>query len=324
MVFVVVVLAALALGVGVQGFGPVGVIGHFEAAALLELRHQPVGTQSMKSLDLGRTECSVFVTEEGIGLNPPSTTTPSHIVDWSSLERIVQKAAKKGQFSCYELYDDADEPEKINTISKSSNRPASLCASMLAPGPPTMVLGGFTMHRITGGSDPRADTGQKIIAAGPINGRVLDTCTGLGYTAIVAAAAAGASSVVTCEVDEASLEMCSRNPWSKDLFEDPKITVMRGDCCELVNEFADGSFAVVIHDPPALALCKESDLYGLRFYSQLHRVLQPGGKLYHYVGRFSSKESGRLYKGIQDRLMQAGFSRIKPHKESFGIVAIKH
>lgn len=62
--------------------------------------------------------------------------------------------------------------------------------------------------------------------------RVLDTCTGLGYTAIAAARYKGVSGVVTVELDEVSLRMCARNPWSREMFENDKITSLLGDCCE--------------------------------------------------------------------------------------------
>jgi len=42
------------------------------------------------------------------------------------------------------------------------------------------------MHRIKH-TDPWADSQMKIAALTPVSGRVLDTATGLGYTAILAA-----------------------------------------------------------------------------------------------------------------------------------------
>lgn len=63
--------------------------------------------------------------------------------------------------------------------------------------------------------------------------RVLDTCTGLGYTAIAAARCRGVSSVVTVELDEVALRMCTHNPWSREMFESDKITSLEGDCCEV-------------------------------------------------------------------------------------------
>jgi predicted methyltransferase len=143
-----------------------------------------------------------------------------------------------------------------------------------------MVLGGFTMHRIAGEAmNPQKDTENKLTAIKLFKGaKVLDTCMGLGYTAMAAAEkVAGASeakegvfgSVTTIEYDAASIEMCAHNPWSQSLFDESlPITVMQGDSCELIKSFPDNSFNAIIHDPPARALCRK-DLYGLEFYKEL-------------------------------------------------------
>lgn len=38
--------------------------------------------------------------------------------------------------------------------------------------------------------------------------------------------------VVTVELDEVSLRMCARNPWSREMLDSDKITSLQGDCCE--------------------------------------------------------------------------------------------
>ena len=163
---------------------------------------------------------------------------------------------------------------------------------------------------------------------------MLDTCCGLGYTAIGAARlrARGVERVVTIELDDVALEMCAHNPWSRELFGDAArargdaearapIEVLRGDASAVVRALADGAFGCVIHDPPARALCKEGDLYGARFYGELRRVLRPGGTLFHYVGNPESKEGGRLFGGVRERLAEAGFASIATAKDAFGITA---
>lgn len=57
---------------------------------------------------------------------------------------------------------------------------------------------------------------------------------------------------------------------------------------QVIKGFPDGDFSVIIHDPPARALCKTTDVYGSAFYEQMARVLKPGGSLFHYVGNPSS------------------------------------
>ena len=107
-----------------------------------------------------------------------------------------------------------------------------------------MILGGFTMHRIAGDNiNPAVDTHNKIASINKYilpNSRILDTCMGLGYTAIAAArginqhfqssvssistptstfSRGSTGCVTTIEYDEASIEMCAYNPWSKQLFD---------------------------------------------------------------------------------------------------------
>lgn len=57
---------------------------------------------------------------------------------------------------------------------------------------------------------------------------------------------------------------------------------------QLIKGFETGHFAAIIHDPPARALCKSTDLYGSTFYKELARVLKPGGTLFHYIGNPAS------------------------------------
>ncbi|CAM9327261.1 unnamed protein product, partial [Ectocarpus fasciculatus] len=221
----------------------VGLIGHFEASRLLAQKGREGGF--VGSLDMSMTERELVSTEEGVALPPSPAATdgdgdaePNLVVSWDELA-VVLKKAKKGQYGCWELYADGNTPCKARE-SESTSRPAMLCAPLRSAGAPTMVLGGFAMHRISGGDqkstmEPGLDTEHKVSASGArrTNGRVLDTCTGLGYTAIAAARCRGVSGVVTVELDEVSLRMCRRNPWSQEMFQSDKITSLLGDCCEV-------------------------------------------------------------------------------------------
>eukprot|EP00752_Nemacystus_decipiens_P014219 g12648.t1 len=304
----------------------VGLIGHFEAAHLVAQKRRE--GSFVGSLDMSMTKRDLVSTEDGVALPPEAEgAEPCLVVTWNELA-VVLKRAKKGQYGCWELYADGNAPCKVSDISESTSRPAMLCAPLRAAGPPTMVLGGFSMHRISGGDqkstiEPGLDTEHKVSASGArwASGRVLDTCTGLGYTAIAAARCSGVTGVVTVELDEVSLRMCARNPWSREMFDNGKITSLQGDCCELVKGFGDGEFAAIIHDPPARALCKTTDMYGAAFYKDLARVLKPGGTLFHYIGNPESKEGGRLFRGVIDRLIGAGFYECKTDRKAFGVVA---
>ena len=188
-----------------------------------------------------------------------------------------------------------------------------------------MVLGGFTMHRIAGDNmNPMIDTAAKLSSIRFFAGaKVLDTCMGLGYTAIGAARKVKESGgkVTTIEYDEASIEMAAHNPWSQGLFDGSlPVEVIQGDSCEVVRRFPSGSFNAIIHDPPARALSR-TDVYGQQFYSELRRILTNEGQLFHYIGNPDSKESGRLYKGIEMRLQEAGFANVKKVERAFGLIA---
>jgi predicted methyltransferase len=163
------------------------------------------------------------------------------------------------------------------------------------------------------------DTLKKIATIAPVTGRVLDTATGLGYTAIEAARTA--EQVITIELDPGAQEIAHLNPWSRTLFTHPKIKQVMGDAFEVVPTFEDNSFERIIHDPPVFSLAGE--LYSGVFYQQLYRVLKRGGRLFHYIGNLESKSSGTVTRGALKRLQEAGFTRVVRRPEAFGVVAYK-
>ncbi len=185
---------------------------------------------------------------------------------------------------------------------------------------PTVEINGIHMHRIEG-VDPWRDTLEKVRAARVRPGhRVLDTCTGLGYTAI-ASARAGASMVVTVEVSEAVLWLAERNPWSRGLG-DERITIIHGDVTRVVRLLPAGFFDRVIHDPPRFSR-STGDLYSLSFYRELYRVLRPGGLLFHYTGAPRRRRGVNIAKGVSRRLREAGFTGVRFIDRAAGIVARK-
>jgi hypothetical protein len=179
-----------------------------------------------------------------------------------------------------------------------------------------MLVAGFTMHRIKG-CDPYQDGLAKVKAIAPMRGVVLDTATGLGYTAIEAARTA--AQVHTIELDPGAQEIARRNPWSQALFDNPMITQYLGDSDERVATFPAGMFDRIIHDPPVISLAGQ--LYGAEFYRKLHRVLGAGGRLFHYIGNPQSRSMRNVTLGVIDRLRAAGFSRVRPCPGAFGVVA---
>ena len=183
---------------------------------------------------------------------------------------------------------------------------------------PTLLISGLPMHRIKD-TDPHRDTLAKIQAIAPLTGRILDTCTGLGYTAIEAARTA--EHVITIELDPTAQEIARFNPWSRSLFDNPKIKQIMGDAFDEVQNFADESFSCIIHDPPMLSLA--GDLYSGEFYQECQRLLRPKGKLFHYIGDPDSKSGARTTKGVVRRLQAAGFTRVMQKPQAFGVVAFK-
>ena len=277
------------------------VLSYIQAGQLLDARRKGL-TSVDASPDLGRTTVTVALTEEGI-IFPGGER-----LAWSSVEKIC-----KSEVNCYLVEDNAMQPVQI--FSEYTNR---MCSLLPTKGAPSMLIAGFVMHRIKD-TDPMQDTRSKIAAIAPISGRVLDTATGLGYTAIEAARSA--EEVVTIELDPGAQAMARLNPWSRELFDNPKITQIMGDAYEVVQEFADESFARIIHDPPTFSLA--GDLYAGAFYRQLYRVLRRGGRLYHYIGDPDSKASGGVTKGALRRLQEAGFTRVTRKVDAYGVVAYK-
>ncbi len=184
-----------------------------------------------------------------------------------------------------------------------------------APKHPTLEIDGIHMHRISK-VDPWKDTLSKVKPLKIKNGeKVLDTCMGLGYTAI-AANQLGAE-VITVEKNEEVIELATWNPWSSKL---KNVKVMVGDVRDVIKGFSDESFDKIIHDPPAFSIAGE--LYSYEFYSELFRVLKTGGKLFHYTGAPSKSRPFDITRSVMKRLSDVGFI-VKKVPNALGVLAIK-
>jgi predicted methyltransferase len=254
------------------------------------------------SLDLSRTQEDLRLSDEGVIL------PDGRILEWNALEEVSYNDG-----SCWVLR--KDKLERVQIYSETYHRLYSLHPTANAP---TMLVAGFPMHRIKG-IDPIEDTRRKIQTIAPMTGITLDTATGLGYTAIEAAKTA--SRVITIELDPTAHEICRCNPWSRDLFENPKIERRIGDSYDLIRDYPDNHFNRILHDPPTLKLAGQ--LYSAEFYAQLHRTLRDGGKLFHYIGDLNSGLGSTIMRGAMKRLQEAGFTKVTKKPEAFGVLALK-
>lgn len=232
---------------------------------------------------------------------------------WLSWEEV--EAIGQDESVCYVVGDEGIE--KIQRFSEFLNRAYGL---MPTRGAPTLLVSGIPMHRIKD-TDPHRDTLSKIRAIQPLAGQVLDTCTGLGYTAIEVAREAAVEELTTIELDPTVLEVARLNPWSRSLFGNPKIQQIVGDAFEEIEELEDGWYSRIVHDPPRFSLAGE--LYSGEFYRHLYRVLAHKGRLFHYVGDPDSRSGRNVTRGVVRRLQEAGFRRVVRKPRAFGLVAYK-
>ena len=280
---------------------PPPILSHFQARPLLQARGA-IGQAVPLSLDLGLREEEAVIGPDGVRL------PDGQLVAWECLEEIAAS-----ENNCFLLRQ--GHAGKIMRFSEETNRLYSL---MPTQGAPTMLISGIPMHRIKD-VDPHADTLLKIETIRPIRGMVLDTATGLGYTAI--AAAKEADHVHTIELDRAALLVARQNPWSRALFHNPRITQHLGDSYDLIGDFAEATFDRIIHDPPTLSLA--GHLYSSDFYAEMLRVLKPRGRAFHYIGDPDSRSGRNTTDGVIRRLQQVGFRRVVRRPRAFGVIAYK-
>ncbi|MFH1222217.1 MAG: methyltransferase domain-containing protein [Candidatus Micrarchaeota archaeon] len=175
-------------------------------------------------------------------------------------------------------------------------------------GVPVLEIDGLRMQLIKDFKTP-LDYPRAVVAALKLKktDQVLDTCMGLGYTAIEAAKYA--ESVITCEVSEPVLKLAKYNPTSAALFTSKNIHVLRGSIAEKISNMKKGTFDAIIHDPPRFSHATE--LYSAEFYAELRRVLKPDGKLFHYVGSVGKGKGRDISAEAIRRLEAVGFSARK-------------
>ena len=253
------------------------------ADALLEARSKGASRIAI-SLDLGRSSEEVILDSRGV-------VHESFELGWDSIELAARRER--------DIY--MVEGSELIPLAISSDRFYKLVLVRWGH-PPTLEIDGIHMHRILDVT-PEVDSELKVRLLGDLRcRRVLDICTGLGYTAI-AALRRGACSITTIEKDENVISLARLNPWSRELA-DERVELRIGDAFTILDEY-DEEFDAIIHDPPRISLAGE--LYGLEFYRKLAKALKPGGRLVHYVGQPGIHRGRRIWRGVIERLRLAGF-----------------
>jgi len=277
------------------------VLSHYQAALMLKAKQDGKSSLSA-SIDLGMSSIDIQLFEKYISLPDGA------LVSWENIETI-----NANKDNCF--YVKKDEVLKIRGYSEITGRSYSLFPT---PDAPSLIIAGFLMHRIKG-ITPWQSALSMVRTIAPFHGRVLDTSTGLGYTAICAAKTA--SKVITMEIDPVAQEMARFNPWSRELYCNPKISIVIGDGFQKIAAFDSSKFSAILHDPPSVSLA--GDLYSGEFYKQAFRVLMPGGRMFHYIGDPDSSFGARVTKGVVRRLKESGFTKVVQWTAQFGVVAYK-
>lgn len=198
----------------------------FQARAFLE-RKARVGVY-VNSANLGKSKAEFTISEQGVrfeGVELP----------WESVELIAKEDRKVFRI-------ESDSISALQLFSDDTQSMRTLCATESAP---TTLVSGIPMHRIKD-MDPWRDAKTKVEALGRPKGNVLDTCFGLGYSAIFLAYTA--AHVTTYEIDPTAVALAKQNPWSEEAFSNPKIELRIADMSEAISDLPTGRFAAVLHD----------------------------------------------------------------------------
>jgi predicted methyltransferase len=155
------------------------IFSHYQTRVLIEKSDRTI---SPLSADLGLSNIQVEKTNSGWRLPDKQILTFAQI-------QIINEDKN----SCF-LFKDG-QLRKVEFFSEMTYRYYSLMPTEKSP---TMLISGIPMHRIKN-TTPVDDTKLKMRALGRPYGIILDTSTGLGYTAIQAAKSA--DRVITIEFD---------------------------------------------------------------------------------------------------------------------------
>jgi predicted methyltransferase len=265
-----------------------------QAKAILEGKNEV-------SLDLGLSKTRVEPTDGGYILDK------GEFIDTESLEKIAEN-------------DGAAYFVENKTVFMAATSGKHFYKLIPTAGAPTIEIDGIRMHR-TKDTTPDRDAKEKLEILGLSGGNVLDTCMGLGYTAIQSVKR-GAFRVVSVEFEPNVLRISQINPWSRELYTSDLIHKIIGDSFNVVDSFPSSFFDYIIHDPPRHSMA--GHLYGQEFYNKLAHVIKPGGRMFHYTGEPRSRyRKVNIHTGVKQRLSNAGFTNIDYHPAVMGFTCIR-
>ncbi|MCL5007237.1 MAG: methyltransferase domain-containing protein [Candidatus Marsarchaeota archaeon] len=281
---------------------PNPIISGFHIAAMLSAGNGKLQT----SLDLGLSKSVVEKSSSGV-------TFPGG--QFISIEKLQHARRRHRDEDCFTI-----EGDSMFYLYRFDGKTAYRLYEPKKDWPPTLWINGSMMHTVSV-SKPTDEAMEKARELGRRPGMVLETCFGLGYSAIALIQKCGAIGVSSHEISSDVLDIARENPWSGKALSDSRINVSNNDIKEAIHEAEDSSFDSVLHDPPNVKI--DGELYSEKFYSELFRVLKRGGKLYHFVGGGKTPHEYKVNytRGVMRRLSEAGFSSVK--RSYRGVSAVK-
>ncbi|MBI2671870.1 methyltransferase [Candidatus Woesearchaeota archaeon] len=242
------------------------------------------------SLDLGLSRTKIRLDKKGFFLN--------------NLLIKIPKIREKDK-SCYVVNE--NKLEKVQFFSEETNNMYKLIPTSFRP---ILKISGTSMHKKEFVDRIKKDR---------LNGKVLDSGTGIGYTAI--AAAKTAEEVITIEADKNVIEIAKLNPYSQELFNNKKIKLSIEDLIQHIKKFKREEFDYLIFD--AGNKKDFGNFFSLENYKEAYRILKNKGRLYNYIPKHQIKRGRDFSSEIINRIKQAGFKIIEKNKEDSYVVAQK-
>lgn len=181
-----------------------------------------------------------------------------------------------------------------------------------------LEINGIRMHLIKDFKDP-LEFPKEIVKITNPKGKILETCFGLGYLTIEIAKKD--VNITTCELKKEVLELAKINPHSINAFKNNKIEIINKDCIKVIEKTKENEFDYIYHDPPSFIISGE--LYSLKFYNEIYKILKPNGKFFHYIGSTGKNKNRDFKTEILKRLEIAKFKNIKYYEKLQSILCEK-